>query len=200
MDMKKQRNWWIVSGALAGGLALAAASWGPIVSNVEQPKYTVVETNGNFEIRDYEPMIVAETDVTGTREFAIREGFRTIADYIFGNNLASQKIAMTAPVMQRGDGHTWDVRFIMPASYTMETLPRPQNMAVNLKSTQRARFAVVRFSGIAHQKNLQRHTEQLRNLIKEKSLNSVSEPIYAFYNPPWTLPFLRRNEVLIEIS
>jgi SOUL heme-binding protein len=89
MDMAKSHKWWIILGASAGGLALAAASWGPMVSNVEQPNYTVVESNGKFEIRDYAPMIVAETDVTGTRQAAIREGFRTIAGYIFGNNLTS---------------------------------------------------------------------------------------------------------------
>jgi SOUL heme-binding protein len=138
MDMAKSHKWWIILGASAGGLALAAASWGPMVSNVEQPNYTVVESNGKFEIRDYAPMIVAETDVTGTRQAAIREGFRTIAGYIFGNNLTSQKItmtapvtqktgekiAMTAPVTQQGDGHAWCIRFVMPASYTMETFPR----------------------------------------------------------------------------
>jgi SOUL heme-binding protein len=212
--MKTKHERWIVFGAFAGGLALAAASWRPIVSNVEQPKYTVVETDGDFEIRDYAPMIVAEADVTGTREAAIREGFRTIADYIFGNNLLSQKIAMTAPVTQQagekiamtappaqqGDSHTWHVRFVMPASYTMETLPKPKNPAVTLKEVQERRFAVIRFSGIAHHENWQRYTEQLRGFIKAKILNAISEPAYAFYNPPWTLPPLRRNEILIEIS
>jgi DNA gyrase inhibitor GyrI len=170
------------------------------VSNVEQPKYTVVESDGNFEIRDYEPMIVAAMDVTGTRESAIREGFRTIADYIFGYNLASQNIAMTAPVMQQGDVHTWQVRFVMPAGYTMETLPLPKNTAVKLKPIQRQRFAAVRFSGSADPEGLETRADQLRAFIKEKRLNFASEPIYAFYDPPWTLPFLRRNEVLFEIS
>jgi hypothetical protein len=163
MGMAKWHNWWTILDASAGGLTLAAASWGPIVSNVEQPKYTVVESDGKFEIRDYAPMIVAETDVTGTRQAAIREGFRTIADYIFGNNLTLQKItmtapvtqqtgekiAMTAPVTQQGDDHAWRIRFVMPASYTMETLPEPKNTAVILKEVQGRRVAVIRFSGIA---------------------------------------------------
>jgi hypothetical protein len=200
-------------GALAGGLALAAASWGPIVSNVEQPNYAVVESDGKFEIRDYAPMIVAETDVAGTREAAIREGFRTIADYIFGNNLTSrkiamtapvtqqagEKIAMTAPVTQQGDDHAWRITFVMPARYTMETLPKPKNTAVILKEVQGRRAAVIRFSGIASHENLQRYTAQLQSFIEVKSLNPISKPVYAFYNPPWTLPFLRRNEILIEI-
>ena len=158
--MKAKHKIWIGIGAFAGGLALAAASWGPIVSNVEQPKYTVAEKDGSFEIRDYAPMMVAETDVTGPRAAAIRKGFRTIAHYIFGDNStsrklamtapvtqqASEKIAMTTPVIQQGDGHDWQVRFVMPASYTMETLPEPKNKAVRLKEVQGRRFAVIRFS------------------------------------------------------
>ena len=107
---------------------------------------------------------------------------------------------MTAPVTQQGDGHDWQVRFVMPASYTMETLPKPKNAAVRLKEVQGRRFAVIRFCCIAHRGNLRRHTEQLRAFVKAKNLNAISEPVYAFYNPPWTLPFLRRNGVLIETS
>ena len=90
--------WWII---LAGVLVLGAALWGPIVSNVEQPKYKVFATEKNIQIRDHAPMIVAETQVTGERDKAISEGFRIIADYIFGNNLSSKKVAMTAPVTQQ---------------------------------------------------------------------------------------------------
>ena len=113
---------------------------------------------------------------------------------------ASEKIAMMAPVTQQLDGHAWHVKFVMPASYTMETLPKPRNTAVRLREVQGRSFAVIRFSGIAHRENLRRRTEQLRAFIKAKNLNAISEPVYAFYNPPWTLPFLRRNEVLIELS
>jgi effector-binding domain-containing protein len=111
---------------------------------------------------------------------------------------ASEKIAMTAPVTQQGDGRGWQIRFVMPVSYTMETLPKPKNTEVTLKEVQERRFAAIRFSGIAE--NLQHHTEQLRAFINTRNLNTRSEPVYAFYNPPWTLPFLRRNEVLIEIG
>jgi hypothetical protein len=100
--------WWIVG--IVAALLLGAALWGPIVSNVEHPKYTLVERSGAIEIRDCAPMIVAETEVTGERREAIRKGFRIIADYIFGNNTAAQKVPMTAPVTQQGDGNTWRVR------------------------------------------------------------------------------------------
>ena len=187
---------------------------GPIVSNVEQPKYQVVESSNNIEIRDYAPMIVAEVDVTGGRRDAIGKGFRIIADYIFGNNTTAQKvpmtapvtqqdsekIAMTAPVTQQGDGNTWKVRFIMPSSYTMETLPKPHNPAVKLKGIAAKRYAVIRFSGMAGEDSLKRRTKELSEWVDAKNLAPESDPVYAFYNPPWTLPFLRRNEVMIEIT
>jgi hypothetical protein len=212
--MKLKHKWWILSGMLVGGLVIMAASVGPIMSNVEQPKYTVAESYGDIEIRDYTPMIVAETEVTGTRELAISEGFRTIADYIFGNNInsrqikmtapvtqeASEPIAMTAPVTQRGDGDTWRVRFVMPSKHTMESLPLPKNPAVKIKQMPGRRFAAIRFSGLPNNGKLRKQTARLENLISAKKLSAISVPSYAFYNPPWTLPFLRRNEVLIEIN
>jgi len=203
--------WWLI--AVVAVVLLGAALWGPIVSNVEQPKYHVVESSGNIEIRDYAPMIVAEAEVAGDRRDAIGKGFRIIADYIFGNNTSAQKvrmtapvtqqgsekIAMTAPVTQQGDGNIWRVRFVMPSSYTIETLPKPNNPAVNLKEIGAKRYAVIRFSGLAGEDSLKRHTEDLNAFIRAKNLTPLSAPTYAFYNPPWTLPFLRRNEVMVEI-
>jgi hypothetical protein len=209
--MWKKYMWWIIG--IAGVTLLAAALWGPIVSNVEQPKYQVVESSGNIEIRDYAPMIVAEVDMPGERRDAIGKGFRIIADYIFGNNTTAQKvpmtapvtqqdsekITMTAPVTQQGDGNTWRVRFIMPSSYTMETLPKPHNPAVKLKEIAAKRYAVIRFSGMAGEDSLKRRTKELNEWVGAKNLAPESDPVYAFYNPPWTLPFLRRNEVMVEI-
>lgn len=202
--------WWIIAGVLALGVGL----WGPISSNVEKPKYKVVSSNQNVEIREYPAMIVAETDVVGERDKAIREGFRIIADYIFGNNLigekvamtapvtqqTSKKISMTAPVIQQGGGDSWQVRFIMPAIYTLDTLPTPKNSAVVLREIEAKRFAVIRFSGMAGEGSLKSHTDQLKAFLKSQNINAQSTPTFAFYNPPWTLPFLRRNEVLIEVK
>ena len=209
--MRKKYMWWIIS--IAGVTLLAAALWGPIVSNVEQPKYQVVESSGNIEIRDYAPMIVAEVDMPGERRDAIGKGFRVIADYIFGNNTTAQKvpmtapvtqqesekIAMTAPVTQQGDGNTWRVRFIMPSNYTLETLPKPNNPAIELKEVGAKRYAVIRFSGMAGEDSLKRRTKELNEWVSARNLTLVSEPVYAFYNPPWTLTFFRRNEVMVEI-
>jgi hypothetical protein len=203
--------WWLI--AFLAVVLLGAALWGPIVSNVEQPKYQVVESTGNIEIRDYAPMIVAEAEVAGDRRNAIGKGFRIIADYIFGNNTSAQKvpmtapvtqqgsekIAMTAPVTQQGGGNIWRVRFVMPSSYTMEALPKPKNPAVKLKEIGAKRYAVIRFSGMSGEDNLKRRTVELNAFISAKNLTPLSAPTYAFYNPPWTLPFLRRNEVMFEI-
>ncbi|MDX1974820.1 MAG: heme-binding protein [Rickettsiales bacterium] len=200
---------WII----AGVAVIGAAAWGPIVSNVEQAKYEVVESQGNIQIRDYAPMIVAEAKVSGERKEAINEGFRIIADYIFGNNAPKQnvamtapviqqpaeKIAMTAPVIQQGDGNQWKVRFVMPAGYTMDTLPKPNNEAVTLKEIGGKRFAVIRFSGMAGEDSLKEQTNMLNTFITKKNLKVISQPTYAFFNPPWTLPFLRRNEVMVEV-
>lgn len=203
--------WWVI----AGVVVLGAALWGPIVSSkVEQPKYNVVESDADIEIRNYAPMIVAEVEFSGERNDALGRGFRAIADYIFGNNSSAQKvamtapvtqqgsekIAMTAPVTQQGDGNAWTVRFVMPSSYTLENLPKPKNPAVKLKEIGGRRFAVIRFSGMAFEDSLNRHTEKLQDFVKAKNLDPLSAPTYAYYNPPWTLPFLRRNEVLIEIA
>ena len=202
--------WWIAVAVVAAGAAL----WGPIVSNVEQAGYTVVEAHGAIEIRDYAPMIVAQTEVSGPRDEAISKGFRTIADYIFGNNTAqqkvamtapviqqpSEKIAMTAPVIQQGEGDQWQVRFVMPSEYRMDTLPTPKNHAVDIKEIPGKRFVVIRFSGMADEKMLAEQTATLNAFLKEKGLEPLSPPAYAFFNPPWTLPPLRRNEVMVEIA
>ena len=207
--MKKWVLW-----VLVGTAILAAILWGPIVSNVEQARYDIVESHGEIEIRDYAPMIVAEVSVPGDRETAISDGFRIIADYIFGNNISSQKVAMTAPVIQQpsekiamtapvtqqGGEELWSVRFVMPSDYTMQTLPKPNNPDVILKAIVGKRFAVIRFSGLARAHRLAAHTKELEAFILENNLQTVSEPTYAFFNPPWTLPFLRRNEVMIEIN
>ncbi len=184
---------------IAAAVALAATFWGPIVSNVEQPNYTVVESAETVEIRDYPSMILAETTVSGERSQAINEGFRVIADYIFGNNVSSEKVAMTAPVTQQEMGNSWQVRFIMPAGYSLQSLPKPRNDAVKLVEITGKRFAVIRFSGMAGEDSLKVHTEQLTQYLTAKHLIAASPPTYAFYNPPWTLPFMRRNEVMIEL-
>ncbi len=219
---------WILL-AISGVIFLAALAWGLYSSNsVETPEYEVVSQSGDIEIRQYAPMIAAEATVTGEQDQAINKGFRIIADYIFGNNQSadgiamtapvtqqsgediamtapvtqqpSENIAMTAPVTQQSDGNSWNVRFIMPSKYTMETIPLPVNPDVKLVAVPSKRFAAIRFSGLAGESKLDRYAQELLEYMDAQELTPIAAPQYAFYNDPWTLPFLRRNEVMIEIA
>jgi len=194
-------------------IAILVIIAGTIMSHVEQPKYNVITSNNNIEVRDYAPMLLAEVEVTGEQKKAINEGFKILADYIFGNNLSqkkmemtapvttelNEKLSMTAPVMQEGEDKKWKVRFVMPEGYTLETLPKPNSPSVNLISIPAKRFAVISFSGFASEDNIQLQKKELKAYISEQNIKTIGTPILAFYNPPWTLPFLRRNEVLIEV-
>jgi hypothetical protein len=205
-----RRMWWIAG---LGVLALGAAAWSQM-SHVEEPKYAVVQANASIEIRDYPELIAAEAKVQGERSIAINQGFRLIADYIFGNNTTSQKvamtapvtqqpsekIAMTAPVTQQKDGNEWVVHFIMPSGYTMETLPLPNRPEVTLVKLPASRKAVIKFSGVADEPLLARKTAELVTYLNLKNMKTISDPTYAFYNPPWTLGVFRRNEVMIEVA
>ena len=160
-------------------LIILAALAGNIMSHVEQPDYKLVRSNENIEIREYSSMILAEVEVSGERKQAIREGFKILADYIFGNNTSnikmemtapftnqvSEKMAMTAPVMQEQHGDKWNVRFVMPKKYSIETLPKPNSKDVNLIPLPSRRFAVIRFSGLPDDETIKQHTEQLEAYI-----------------------------------
>jgi hypothetical protein len=204
---------WTWIGLGLGAIVLAGGVWSQM-SFVEEPSYVQVDKSGSIEVRDYPPLIVAEATVKGARTIAINNGFRIIADYIFGNNISSEKVAMTAPVTQapsekvamtapvtqQGGGGSWTVRFIMPAQYTMETLPKPKNEAVILKQIDGQRMAVIRFSGVADEPLLAQKTQELQDWIAQRKLTALSDPTYAFYNPPWTLGPFRRNEVMIVVG
>lgn len=180
---------------------------GRSMSNIEHPDYQTFKSEKNIEIRDYCSMIFAEVEVVGPRKQAIGEGFRILADYIFGNNISTlltgelgEKIAMTSPVIQEKYMNNWKVKFIMPKKYDLETLPKPHSEKIRLVSFPAKRFAVIRFSGLVSDENIKQHTEELRNYCLAEKLLLIGDILLAFYNPPWTLPFLRRNEIMIEIG
>lgn len=189
---------------------------GSIMSQVNEPKYKLISSEGNVEVREYSPILVAQVLVIGERKSAISAGFKILANYIFGNNEGRKKISMTAPVIQQegekismtapviqqelNDNLHWNVRFVMPFEYTIETLPRPKNNQVEIIPIPSKRYAVIRFSGLARQSVLQKNLDVLLQYIGSKKLHGIGKPIYAFYNPPWTLPFLRRNEVMVELE
>lgn len=188
-----------------------------------EPSWTKISSDGPVDIRRYDPLIAAEVTVTGERYSAINDGFRILADYIFGNNEPAQKIAMTAPVTQQadnskadstkiamtapvtqqaagGDNGSWSVRFVMPAEYTIDTLPRPRDPRIKIIQEPAHKVAAIRFSGFNSDSNLQKHQKILTDWLTAQKLKPVGDPVYAFYNPPWTPPFLKRNEIMVRID
>ncbi len=188
-----------------------------IAMAIEEPKFDLIEKSDSFELRVYKPTVVAETFVEGSLDEASNKGFRLIADYIFGNNKSqsggsekismttpvtmepkSEKINMTMPVSMQDSAGKWRMHFLMPSKYTLQTLPVPNNQEVKLREVAAKKFAVVRFSGLAGEAKIAKKTEELLVWMFAKQLKPIGTPELARYNPPWTLPFLRRNEVLIE--
>jgi hypothetical protein len=181
---------------------------------IERPKYSVEFSEKPFEVRRYAPVIVAVVHVRGARDDAVNAGFRILAGYIFGDNRtqskiamtapvtesAAQTIAMTAPVEQSATQSGWDIRFTMPAAYTLETLPRPRDARVQLMREPERRMAAITFSGFWSDSNLQSHQALLAAFLAKHRLTAASSPVYAYYDPPWTPWFLRTNEVLVEID
>jgi hypothetical protein len=182
---------------------------------IEEAKYKVVEKDNRFEIRDYTPHILAETIVEGDLKGAGNKAFNRLFRYISGDNRSRKKVAMTAPVSQQPMGEKiemtapvgqrrvqekWAVSFMMPASYTIETLPEPEDPNITLRQVPARRMASVRYSGFWTEKRYLRYKSELESWIKEKGLTIVGDPMWARYNPPFTPWFLRRNEILIPIS
>ena len=182
---------------------------------IEEPKYSVALKEGPFEIRDYQAAVAAEVTVTGDQYESGGKGFRLLAGYIFGGNTrrqsiamtapvaqqrTSEKIAMTAPVTQTQSDGVWVVRFTMPSAYSLETLPEPIDPRVKLRAIPPARYVVVRFSGIASADRVKVRTAELIAFAKAHNLHMTGPASLAQYNPPWTLWFMRRNEVMIPVA
>lgn len=183
----------------------------------EQPTYTVVERSDGVELRQYSPRLIAETTVRGDAVSARNEGFRVIANYIFGANQGRASIAMTSPVAQAAirpesiamtapvaqsavkDGE-WRVQFFMPAMYSRETLPKPNSSKVRIAELPAQRFAVLRFSGLAGRASVAARMEELRTKVAARGWTVTGAPVTWFYDPPWTLPPMRRNEVALPIA
>jgi len=203
---------------------------------IEEPPYEVRISQAPFELRHYAPTLIAQTIVDGDMDEASNKGFRLIADFIFGNNLAvgseqaakiamtapvtvepqSSKIAMTAPVTiepqsgtvpagESGDtriagAKQWRIHFVMPSQYTLANIPKPNNRAVTLHELPRKYFVVHRYSGFNTVARVQEKTNEALAWAKLQSLNVVGTPQLSRYDPPWTLPMFRRNEIMVEVA
>jgi hypothetical protein len=207
---------WIVLAVVVIGAAIVATQWS--MADVAEPDYTVVRDDDPYEVRRYEPMIVASVEVTGSRWGAASDGFGKLADYIFGANVPAEaagrgtalvekpgrdgtKIDMTAPVLQKPRGERrWTVSFVMPESFTMDSLPRPKSDAITLEKRPAETVAVLKFSGLPTGRRLDARTAALRMWMDRHGLEPANGTRYAFYDPPWTLPFLRRNEIIVPVT
>ena len=182
---------------------------------IEKAKYTVVEKKDEFEIRQYDSQIVAETYVEGALEDVGNEGFRRLYGYISGDNTKkesismtapvgqeaeSEKIAMTAPVGQEKRDDRWRITFLMPAEYSLETLPEPTDPKVKVVQDPGRLMAAIRYSGTWSEEGYEENKALLEDYIQKRGLVKAGEAIWARYDPPFMPWFLRRNEVLIPIE
>ena len=182
-------------------------------SAYEQPAYTVSRAFEDFELRDYAPYVAAETVMQGDVETASNAGFRRLFDYISGKNSGAQeismtapvtttpqKIAMTAPVTQQNRDGGIVMQFVMPGSFTLSTLPKPDDPTITLRAMPAQRFAAIRYSGTSSQSLYEEQLAKLRAEMARENLETVGEPIWARYDPPFTPWFLRRNEIMLELK
>ena len=195
---------------------------------IEEPKYEVIVSDAQFEVRHYSPVLIAETIVEGDMDAASSKGFRLIADFIFGNNLSSDtdkkskiamtapvtvepqssKIAMTAPVTvepQAAESNmktakTWRINFVMPSQYTLANIPKPKNNAVTLREVPSKYFIVHKYSGFNTVSRVQTKTDETVEWAIKRSYKMIGTPQLSRYDPPWTLPMFRRTEIMLEIA
>ena len=206
-----------IAAAVVTLLAVAAGGWVLVVNNVEQPVYEVVQHDGPVEVRRYPALVVAEVKCGGARREAVSAGFRPLASYIFAKDRAGASISMTAPVTQKrekiamtapvtqmrveeGGSESWIVNFIMPSEYKLEDLPQPAKKDVTLKELPASRRAAIKFSGVATDELIAEKETRLIQWISEKGFKAVGNPIYAYYNDPFTPGPLRRNEVMLYLA
>ncbi len=204
--------------AVGAALMTTACSTVGVRSGTEEPAYQSVATVGAIDIRLYGERIAAQTEVTGNSDAARNQGFRRLAGYIFGGNAQRASIAMTAPVSQAGAGGSqtiamtapvaqtpsgvdrWTVQFFMPAAYAMAELPVPNDPTVELVVVPAETYAVVRFSGVGSVRAVETHKAQLLAGLAGSGWTVRGEPVVWFYDPPWTLPPMRRNEVAVRVE
>ena len=184
----------------------------------EEPEFSLLYKESNFEIREYSPRIIAQVKISGSFDEASGAGFRSLADFIFGNNLInneSEKISMTAPVitepiseiipmttpvLAEEKNNQWLISFVMPKEYSLKTLPKPNNSEIMLTILPKEKFAVIVFSGLVRESSYDEKVKLLNNFIKNQKLKTSGSVQIARYNPPWTLPFFRRNELMVKVD
>jgi hypothetical protein len=175
--------------------------------------HAVVRSAETFEVRRYEPYLVAETVVDASAGEAGNQGFRILAGYIFGGNKGARKIemtapvaqspakiAMTAPVAQSASAGGYAIQFAMPREWTLQSLPEPNDARVMLREVPARTVAVIRYSGTSSQGLYDENLKKLKDALEQEGTKWRGEPTWARYDPPWTPWFLRRNEIWLEVD
>lgn len=166
---------------------------------IETPKYTVLKKYDEFEIRQYDTMIIAQTILpSSSYDASSSMGFRRVASYIFGGNDKNESISMTSPVFMEM-GENTKMAFVMPKNYKLEALPKPNSLDVQLIVIEPKKYAVIKFSGYASDEKIKEKSQELQNLISREKLTKVGTFQYLGYNPPWKV-IGRKNEIAVEIN
>lgn len=190
----------VVATVLGLGVVGLVGTYIYAMTSVETPSYEVVKSDGAFEVRAYPALTVAEITAPGLRGEAVSNSFRPLASYIFAKERGGEKISMTAPVTQRKAEDRWAVQFIMPAGYSLDTLPKPDNAEIALRELPPQQRIAIRFSGRQTDELLAQKETDLREWAVEQGIKINPVPTYAYYNDPFTPGFLRRNEVLFDVE
>ena len=165
--------------------------------SVEEPEWNLLGNIEQVEIRQYEATIEAVTELPGKNHTSA--GFRRLAGYIFGGNETGESIAMTAPVRENLVQSRPEMAFTMPSEYQLDQLPQPDDTSVSFVEVPPRTVAVIRFSGWATSRNVANRQRELLSTLDSNGVAVTGYPSLNQYNPPWTPPFLRRNEIMIEV-
>lgn len=178
------------------------AAWYLVPKFLEQPSYKVLQKDGNIEIRLYQGFLLKSVNVTGNQYLALRKGFRPLVNYIGAKKRDGDKISMTAPVIQSlgNSKDEWVVSFSMPSKYDASNLPDPNNEQIYTEAISSTKAAVIRFNGKADENLLAEKTIKLSEWLEKGRFTAKTKPRYMFYNDPSTPPFLRRNEIFVELE
>ena len=185
------------------------------IRSADEPRYQVLNDEGLIQIRHYPSLIVAQTEVNADYKNASSLAFQRLAGYIFGNNKKQQpiimtapviqeqqaeRLSMTAPVMQQKSGAVWLMTFVLPQSYSLLTAPEPLDSSVLIQEIPDKKVATIRYTGSLSEQGIEEKSAELTEWLIKQHHKAISPPRSAAYDPPWTLPFLRRNEVHIDIE